>query len=283
MESKDILDLSVSNWWRNQLYERLCHSYLLKRKGHVIAEDDTLEDLKWDLRQLVVKNIGTSGVVSAELDYTMGIIKEDAYNRHAWSHRLWVLQTFGGDWVDEDGAEIEFCRKILEKDSCNSYAWDQLVVMSLWKLVVMCLRKFKSLNHCLSTNAFPTRIIRCGSSPEVRDAILRVLQGARDCVLGLDAVGEGIMCGSGGRAASLMNARGVMNALNMLMDIYENSNRVWTEINRDKEEKYRYVLRVLCPNSFLYGWEFDIRIVDRMIAILRHLKERLAGHTRISL
>ncbi|GFP99518.1 extra-large guanine nucleotide-binding protein 1 [Phtheirospermum japonicum] len=264
--------------WRNQLYERLCQSYLLKRKGHVIAEDDTLEDLKWDLRQLVVKNIGTSAVVSAELDYTMGIIKEDAYNRHAWSHRQWVLQTLIRDWVDEDGTEIEFCRKILDKDSCNSYAWDQrCFVVTRWLPIIEAATRGDELmetgddvfekfgEHELSMenlismeidyaikvigtepeNQFPWCHINvvcsvyptsCGSGPKVRDAILRVLQGARDCVLGLDAVGEGIM---GGRvAASLINARGVMNALNMLRDIYNYRGGVY-DIKGDEEEKYR--------------------------------------------
>ncbi|GFQ02167.1 protein farnesyltransferase/ geranylgeranyltransferase type-1 subunit alpha [Phtheirospermum japonicum] len=306
--------------WRNQLYERLCQSYLLKRKGHVIAEDDTLEDLKWDLRQLVVKNIGTSAVVSAELDYTMGIIKEDAYNRHAWSHRQWVLQTLIGDWVDEDGTEIGFCRKILDKDSCNSYAWDQICfVLTRWVPIIKAaghgdepmepgdgvfekaLELELSLENLISMeidyaikvigsepeNQFPWSHIyavcsfyptSCGSGPKVRDAILRVLQGARDCVLGLDAVSEGIMGVTGRRAASSMNARGIMNALNMLVDIYDYCGGMY-DIKGDEEEKYRDVLKILCPNSFLYGWELDIEIGHRVLAIVIHLKEGLAGHT----
>ncbi|GFQ02169.1 protein farnesyltransferase/ geranylgeranyltransferase type-1 subunit alpha [Phtheirospermum japonicum] len=305
--------------WRNQLYERLCQSYLLKRKGHVIAEDDTLEDLKWDLRQLVVKNIGTtSAVVSAELDYTMGIIKKNAYNRHAWSHRQWVLQTLIGDWVDEDGTEIGFCRKILDKDSCNSYAWDQICfVLTRWVPIIKAaahgdepmepgdgvfekaLELELSLENLISMeidyaikviglepeNQFPWSHIyavcsfyptSCGSGPKVRDAILRVLQGARDCVLGLDAVGEGVM---GGRVASSINARGVMNALNMLGDIYNYRGGV-DDIKGDEEEKYRDVLNILWPNSnsFVHRYD-DIPISGRMLAIMGHLKERLPGHT----
>ncbi|KAL3628450.1 hypothetical protein CASFOL_027496 [Castilleja foliolosa] len=93
-EHKDFNQVLSSNpvvylGWRNQLYKRLSQSYLQKHNGHEIAEDDTLEDLKWDLRKFVVKNIGNTAAVSAELDYsTMGIINEDPYNRHAWwSHR----------------------------------------------------------------------------------------------------------------------------------------------------------------------------------------------------
>ncbi|KAL3650296.1 hypothetical protein CASFOL_006699 [Castilleja foliolosa] len=300
--------------WRNQLYERLSQSYLQKQKGNEIAEDDTLEDLKWDLRQFVVKNIGTSVAASAELDYTMGIINEDAYNRHAWSHRQWVLQTFNGDWVDKDGAEIEFCRKILDKDSYNGFAWDQrCFVVTRWVPIIEAsrsgrmepgdavfkkIRKLeKSFEHERSReigyainvigsepeNPFPWSHIygvccaypsRALCEPKVRDPILSVLQGARDCVLGFDATLEGIM---GDKVAFSVNARGVMNAFNMLLDIFVVCGMI-TEINEDEEEKYSDVLKVLCPDSFIGLPEYDISIVHRMTCIMRHLRKGLVGH-----
>ncbi|KAL3650609.1 hypothetical protein CASFOL_007012 [Castilleja foliolosa] len=302
--------------WRNQLYERLCQHYLQKWKDREIAEDDTLEDLMWALRQFVVKNIGTSDAASTELDYTTGIIKEDAYNRHAWSHRQWVLQTFDEDWVDEDGAEIEFCRKILDEDSCNSFAWDQrYFVVTRWIPIIKSpcdgptepddtvfekvLKLKESVEHHMNREIYYA-INMIGSEPEnqfpwshiygvcqaypvtsffapiVGDAILSVLKGARDCVLGVDTHGgKGIM---DGRVESLVNARGVMNALNMLSDIFSNRG-VLTSIDKDEEVKYRDVLKVLCPRSFLLNrYECDIRIPDRIYAIMRHLRKGIAGH-----
>ncbi|KAL3629981.1 hypothetical protein CASFOL_026293 [Castilleja foliolosa] len=304
--------------WRNQLYERLCQHYLQKWKGREIAEDDTLEDLMWALRQFIVKKIGTRAAALAELDYTTGIIKEDAYNRHAWSHRQWVFQTFDEDWVDEDGAEIEFCRRILDEDSCNSYAWDQrYFVVTRWISIIKShcdcsmepgcdavseeVVKFKELVEQHMNREIDYAINVIGSEPEnqfpwshiygvykvcyrysatsffvpkVGDAILSILQGARDCVLGLDAYGgEGIM-GSDGQFASFVNARGVMNALNMLSDIISNR-RITTKIDMDE---YIDVLKVLCPRAFVKGYEWEIRIRDRTYAILEHLRKGMAGH-----
>ncbi|KAL3650608.1 hypothetical protein CASFOL_007011 [Castilleja foliolosa] len=302
--------------WRNQLYKRLSQSYLQKQKGH--EDDDTLEDLKWDLRQFLVKNIGITAVASAELDYTKGIINEDAYNRHAWSHRQWVLQTFSEDWVDEDGAEIEFCGKILDKDSCNVFAWDQrCFVVTRWIPIIKATYKFYSghraepgddvfneirkveesyerlrsreIDYALNMigsepeNPFPWSHIRgvCGAYPtnchgerNIRDAILSVLQGERDCVVGLGAIGEGIM---GNRVASLVNARGMVNAVNMLLYIFIIS-RIISIIKEDEVEKYSDVLKVLCPDSFVYLPEYHINIIHRMNAIMRHLRMGLAGH-----
>ncbi|KAL3625388.1 hypothetical protein CASFOL_030842 [Castilleja foliolosa] len=294
---------------RNQLYERLCQHYLQKWKGREIAEDDTLEDLMWALRQFVVNSIGTSDVASAELDYTMGIIKEDAYNRHAWSHRQWVFQTFRGGWVDEDGAETEFCRKILDDDSCNSFAWDQrYFVVTRWIPIIRSmepggdavseevpkLKKMveqhmnREIDYAINVigsepeNQFPWSHIYGVSQaypassfvvPKLVDAILSVLQGARDCVLGLNAHGgEGIM-GSDGQFA--VNTRGVMNALNTLSDIFPNRS-VITEVD---VLEYEDVLEVLCPNSFLKGsYAWEIYILDRTCAIMEHLRKGMAGH-----
>ncbi|KAL3650633.1 hypothetical protein CASFOL_007036 [Castilleja foliolosa] len=294
--------------WRNQLYERLCQYYLQRWKGREIAEDDTLEDLNWALRQFVVNSIGTSAAASAELDYTTGIIKKDAYNRHAWSHRQWVFQTFRGGWVDEDGAEIEFCRKILDEDSCNSFAWDQrYFVVTRWMPIIKSncdavseevLRLKEMVEHHMNReidyainvigsepeNQFPwshiygVRQAYPASSffgPEVGDAILSVLKGARDCVLGLDAHG-GLM-GRDKHVASLVNARGVMNALNMLSDIFSNRRGI-TEIDPDNAVEYEDVLKVLCPKSFLKGYAWEIRIPDRTYAIMKHLRKGMAGH-----
>ncbi|KAL3650607.1 hypothetical protein CASFOL_007010 [Castilleja foliolosa] len=304
--------------WREQLYKRLSQSYLQKQKGCEIAAYDTLEDLKWDLRQFLVKNIGITAVASAELDYTMGIINEDAYNRHAWSHRQWVLQTFSEDWVDEDGAEIEFCGKILDKDSCNGFAWDQrCFVVTRWIPIIEATYKFYSghrvepgddvfneirkveesyervrsreINYAINMigsepeNPFPWSHIHgvcsaypttCHADRNVRDTILGVLQGERDCVVGLGAIGEGIM---GNRVASLVNARGVVNALNMLLDIFIICRKI-TSIKEDEEEKYKDVLKVLCPDSSVPIPEYHINIIHRTNAIMRHLRKGLAGH-----
>ncbi|KAL3650634.1 hypothetical protein CASFOL_007037 [Castilleja foliolosa] len=297
--------------WRSQLYERLCDCYLQKWKGREIAEDDTLEDLNWALRQFVVNRIGTSDAASAELDYTMGIIKEDAYNRHAWSHRQWVFQTFRGGWVDEDGAEIEFCRKILNDDSCNSFAWDQrYFVVTRWIPIISSMepggdvvseevsKLKKMVEHHMNReidyainvigsepeNQFPwshiygVRHVYPTSSffaPKVLDAILSVLKGARDCVLGLDAHG-GLM-GSDKHVASLVNARGVMNALRYLSDIFSNRRGI-AEIDPDDARETEDVLKVLCPKYFLKRYAWEIRIPDRTYAIMEHLRKGMAGH-----
>ncbi|KAL3650603.1 hypothetical protein CASFOL_007006 [Castilleja foliolosa] len=304
--------------WSIHLHERLCQYYLQKWKGHEIAEDDTLDNLKWVLRQFAVKKIGTRAAALAELDYTTGIIEEDAYNRHAWSHRQWVLQTFDEDWVDEDGAEIEFCRRILDEDSCNSYAWDQRYFVvtrwiplldtpwddprdlepgpPMWEKVLKLKETVErhmnreidyATNVIVSEpeNQFPWSHIHgvykvhplnlhfCG--PKLADVILSVLQGARDCVLGLDAHGgEGVM-GSDGQVASLVNTRGVVNALNMHSRVYLKG---IVDVNKDTEEKHYDVLKVLCPNSFFGKYEWDNCIDARTYAIMRHLRKDMAGH-----
>ncbi|KAL3650635.1 hypothetical protein CASFOL_007038 [Castilleja foliolosa] len=300
--------------WSCQLHERLCQYYLQKQRGCEIAEDDSLEDLNWALRQFFVKKIGTRAAALAELDYTKGIINEDAYNRHAWSHRQWVFQSFDEELLDEDAAEIEFCRRILDEDSCISYAWDQryFMVSRLASIIEsqsdastkLKSEKYRMLKESLERhmnreidyainvigsepeNQFPWSHIHCilkvdpfvtddFYAPKLADAILSVLQGARDCVDGVEARAEGIM-GEDEEVASLVNTRGVYNALKMFSQVFFEG--VAVKINKDREEKYKDVLKVLCPNSFFskYGW--DIRIWDRTFEIMEYLSYIMAGH-----
>ncbi|KAL3625391.1 hypothetical protein CASFOL_030845 [Castilleja foliolosa] len=301
------LNLVLYLGWNYQLHERLCQYYMRKQRCCEIAEDDSLEDLNWALRQFFVKKIGTRAVALAELDYTKGIINEDAYNRHVWSHRQWVFQTFDEELVDEDAAEIEFCRRILDEDSCNSYAWDQRYFMvRRWVSIIesqlddsMNLESEKlpmlkeSVEHYMNReidyainvigsepeNQFPWSHIHCifkvhpfftgdFSGPKLADAILSVLQGARVCVDGVKARAKGIM-GDDDEVTSLVNTRGVYNALKMFSEVFLEGFAV--KINKDKEEKYKDVLKVLCPDSFVdkFGWNIPIR--HRTSMIMDHL------------
>ena len=54
------------------------------------------------------------------IEATARCLAQDAKNYHAWSHRQWVLQTFGC-WENE----LKFAEELLEEDVRNNSAWNQ--------------------------------------------------------------------------------------------------------------------------------------------------------------
>ncbi|GFP87361.1 protein farnesyltransferase/ geranylgeranyltransferase type-1 subunit alpha [Phtheirospermum japonicum] len=301
VDFNDIFSLHLE--WKECLFQ----SYLQKRRRP--GNDDTTleEDLKWDLRRCVVKDKGTNAAALEEIKFTTKIINEDAYNRCAWSHRQWVFQTFGGDWEDED--ELEFCDVILKKDACNSFAWDQrYFVITRWVPKILAAKepdmfegdgvyekvlelevsfknkKTQEADYAIEFidaepgNQLPwSHIIGLYTAypglfwqnVKVRDAIMRVLEGARLCALGLD-LSDGIMGGGGSRF--VINARGITNALNMLLDIIINHDPYFD--TREECKKFSRVMDELCPDSCIPqdpARNFKYDILDKSTFILRQM------------
>ena len=57
---------------------------------------------------------------SQELEFTASILRIDAKNYHAWSHRQWVLSTY-----ELWGGELAFVEGLLAEDLRNNSAWNQ--------------------------------------------------------------------------------------------------------------------------------------------------------------
>ncbi|GFP98741.1 protein farnesyltransferase/ geranylgeranyltransferase type-1 subunit alpha [Phtheirospermum japonicum] len=78
----------------------------------------------WRVIKSIVKNLEPNKeALLDELKFTAGLLREDANNKYAWSHRQWVLDKLGKGCADEIG----FCKEILkdERNIHSRLAWDQ--------------------------------------------------------------------------------------------------------------------------------------------------------------
>ncbi|KAL3615506.1 hypothetical protein CASFOL_041167 [Castilleja foliolosa] len=199
-----------------------------------VADDGTSDTMMWYGRKCNVEMLGsTEEALFAELEFTAKLVRRDACNKYAWSHRQWVLEKLDRGYADELG----FCEEINfgEVNTNNRLMWDQRC-FAVQKCLAKGITIIRSCEICVAANAIkynpedenPWRYLRIlfkndmkalARSTRLQWVLICIFVQARDSANAVRADKEMYKHHNHARLFDCVNKRGCLFALDLVSDL----------------------------------------------------------------